>query len=61
MMANAVSVGSQLRAGVKHETGMVAPALSGTIEGAKNSIAAINTVLTTLRVFIGRPQSLIGK
>jgi hypothetical protein len=51
--ANAVSVGS-------HETqgnGTAAPALSGTIEGAKKSIVAINMVLTTLRIFTGSPIS----
>jgi hypothetical protein len=31
-------------------------ALAGIIEGAKNSIAAMSTVLTILRIFICRPQ-----
>jgi hypothetical protein len=54
--AKAVSVGSHPLAG-RHGR-PTTPALTGTIEGAKNSIAAINTVLTALRVFIGRPQPL---
>jgi hypothetical protein len=37
--------------------GTAAPALSGTIEGAKKSIVAINMVLTTLRIFTGSPIS----
>jgi hypothetical protein len=54
--AKAVSVGSHPLAG-RHGR-PTTPALTGTIEGAKNSIAAINTVLTALRVLIGRPQPL---
>ena len=51
--ANAVSVGSHEMQG----NGTAAPALSGTIEGAKKSIVAINMVLTTLRIFTGSPIS----
>jgi hypothetical protein len=53
--ANAASMGTHVT-GRQGRPG--APALTGIIEGAKNSIAAINTVLTTLRTFIGRPQRL---
>jgi len=50
--ANAVSVGSQSMMVLPH----VMSALAGIIEGPKKSIAAINIVLTILRMFICRPR-----
>jgi hypothetical protein len=51
--ANAVSLGSHPLAPQGMPT---KPALAGISDGAKKSIAVINTVLTTLRVFIGSPR-----
>jgi hypothetical protein len=51
LMANAVSVGSH----PKTPHGSTGAALIGIIEGAKKSIAAINMVLTILRIFIFAP------
>jgi hypothetical protein len=51
--AKAVSLGSHPLAPQGMPT---KPALTGISDGAKKSIAVINTVLTTLRVFIGSPR-----
>jgi hypothetical protein len=61
--ANAVSLGSHPLAPQGMPT---KPALAGISDGAKKSIAVINTVLTTLRVFIGSPRqqaklALVGR
>jgi hypothetical protein len=57
MRANAVSEGSH-PAGIPH--GRAGKALTGTIDGAKKSMAAINAVLTILRMFIFAPEARTG-
>jgi hypothetical protein len=55
--AKAVSVASQTAGPQGMPPG--GPALAGIIEGAKKNVAAINRVLATLRIFIGRPCTVL--
>lgn len=59
--ANAVSVGiSHVPAGKPHGVSALAGIIEGIIEGAKESIAAINIVLTILRKLIVAPSDIPG-